>query len=379
MILALFAAFAGLILHSLVIYPLVLGVLAAAFGRRSRSEERHVPEVSVVIPAYNEEAVIARKIENTLALDYPREKLEILVASESNDATDAIVGRYAERGVTLVSSPVRKGKVANVNRAIPRSRGEILLLTDANAILRPDALRKIVRHFADPRIGSVSGRLVYENPGGGGAGASEGLYWSLEHWIKRASSRLFSLPGANGSIFAVRRSCYRPISEDRGDDFEIPVRCILDGYGSILDPDAVSVEEASPGFRHEYRRKVRIVSWMLRSALILLGEALARRRWLLAFQLLSHKINRWALPLWLLGLFATSLFLADRGPAFRAAASAQAGFYLVSAGLLAADRAGMRLRGLLGIPAYFLVVNAASVVGIFSCLTGREVTWHKTR
>lgn len=379
MILALFLVFAGLIVHSFVIYPLFLGIAAALFGRSSRSREGFFPAVSAVIPAYNEESLIARKIENTLALDYPRDRIEILVASESDDGTDEIVRRYESRGVKLVPSPVRRGKVANVNAAVPLAGGEILLLTDANAMLRSDALRKITRHFADPGIGSVSGRLTYENPGEGGAGASEGLYWGLEQWIKRASSRLFSLPGANGSVFAVRRSCYRPIAEDRGDDFEIPIRCILDGHGSILEPDAISVEEAAGGFEQEYRRKVRIISWMLRSALILLGEAVARRRWLLAFQLVSHKINRWALPLWLAGLFVTSLMLRDRGAIFLAAAAAQAVLYAGCAVFLAADRAGWRLRGLLGLPAYFLVVNAASVVGIFSCLAGRDVTWHKTR
>jgi cellulose synthase/poly-beta-1,6-N-acetylglucosamine synthase-like glycosyltransferase len=379
MALAAFALCAGLILYSYVAYPILLWALAGLLGRRSRADEAHAPSVSVLIPAYNERAIIAAKIENTLALDYPREKLEVIVASESDDGTDDVVASYAERGVRLLPSAVRRGKVANLNRAVPESRGEVLLFTDANAMVRPDALRKIVRHFADPRIGSVSGRLVYANPGGGAAGESEGLYWGMEQLLKRASSRLFSLPGANGSLFAVRRSCHRPIAPDRGDDFEIPIRCIVDGHGSILEPEAVSVEEATAGFLHEYRRKVRIINWMLRSALILLGEAVRNRRWLLVFQLLSHKVNRWAVPVWLAGLFAANLFLLDEGRFFRAAAAAQAGFYAAALAFLAVDRLVAPLKGLLGVPAYFLVVNAASLVGIVTCLLGREVTWHKTR
>jgi cellulose synthase/poly-beta-1,6-N-acetylglucosamine synthase-like glycosyltransferase len=377
--LILFFVFAGLILYSFILYPVILWALALLFGRRSRADEGHTPSVSVLIPAYNEEGVIARKIENTLVLEYPPEKLEILVASESDDGTDGIVRSYEGRGVILLPSDRRRGKVANLNRAVPESGGEILLLTDANAMLQPDALRKIVRHFADERIGSVSGRLTYDNPGGGGAGASEGLYWGMEQIIKRASSRLFSLPGANGSIFAVRRQCYRPIAEDRGDDFEIPIRCIVDGHGSILEPEAISMEDATGGFVQEYHRKVRIINWMLRSALILLGEAIGRRRWLLAFQLLSHKINRWAVPVWLVGLFVANLFLLDRGTLFQATAAAQAGLLAVAVIFLAVDRLITPLRGLMGVPAYLLVINAASIVGIVSCLLGREVTWHKTR
>ena len=379
MALALFLLFAGLILYSYLLYPLLLWGLALLFGRRSRSDERHTPTVSILIPAYNEEAVIGRKIDNTLSLDYPRERLEIVVASESDDGTDAIVRRREAEGVRLLPSDVRRGKVANLNRAVPRTRGEILLFTDANAMLRPEALRKIVRHFADERIASVSGRLTYANPAGGAAGESEGLYWGMEQIIKRASSRLFSLPGANGSVFAVRRRCYRPIAEDRGDDFEIPIRCIVDGHGSILEPEAVSVEEATGGFVQEYRRKVRIVNWMLTSALILLREALERKRWLLAFQILSHKINRWAAPFWLIGLLAVNLLLLDGGRVFQAAAAAQAAFYALALVLLAVDRGVAPLRGRLGLLPYFVVVNAASLVGVLTCLLRREVAWHKTR
>lgn len=375
----LFALFAFLALYSFVVYPPVLALLAALFGRASRADEAHTPTVSVLIPAYNESEVIEAKIRNTLELDYPRSRIEILVASESDDATDGIVLGFAEQGVRLLPSQVRRGKVANLNRAVPESRGEILLLTDANALLEPAALRRLVRHFADERIGSVSGRLAYANPAGSGAGASEGLYWSMEQIIKRASSRLFSLPGANGSIFAVRRTCYRPIAEDRGDDFEIPIRCIVDGHGSILESSAVSVEEATGGFVQEYRRKVRIINWMLASALILLREAAARGRWLLVFQLLSHKINRWALPVWLAGLLVSNLFLLGDGWLYKAGAAAQIMVYLVSGLFLVVDRRVAPLKGLMGVPAYFLVVNAASLVGILTCVLGREVRWHRTR
>jgi cellulose synthase/poly-beta-1,6-N-acetylglucosamine synthase-like glycosyltransferase len=373
------ALFAGLLFYSPLIYPLILAAIAGLFGRRSRPDGNYTPGVSLLIPAYNEESIIEAKIRNSLALDYPREKLEIVVASESDDRTGEIVRRFEADGVRLLHSEVRRGKVANLNRTVPETSGEILLLTDANAMIKPDALRKLVRHFADDRIGSVSGRLTYENPEGGGAGASEGFYWAMEQFIKRSSSSMFSLPGANGSIFAVRRRCFRPIAEDRGDDFEIPIRCIIDGYGSILEPEAVSVEGATAGFLEEYRRKVRIINWMLRSALILLKEAIQRRRWLLAFQLLSHKINRWAMPIWLMGFFVATVFLAMSDPVFGIIAGAQAAAYLIALIFLMVNNLIRPLKGLMGLPAYFLVVNAASFVGIVTCLLGRQVTWYKTR
>jgi len=379
MALAAFLLFAGLILYSYFVYPILLGLLALLFGRSSRADDAHEPSVSVLIPAYNEEGFIARKIENALALEYPREKIEILVASESDDGTDAIVLRYEKEGVRLLPSAIRRGKVANLNRAVPESHGEILLFTDANAMIRPDALRKMVRHFADPRIASVSGRLVYANPDSSAAGHAEGIYWGMERLLKTASSRIFCLPGANGSLFGVRRSCYRPIAEDRGDDFEIPIRCIIDGFGSILEPEAISVEGSTLRFLHEYRRKVRIINWMLRSAMILMAEAVRRGRWWLVFQLLSHKINRWAGAFWLAGLFAANLLLLDRSPFFQLTALAQAGFYAMAGTLLIIDHTVRPLSGWLGLPVYFIVVNAASAVGIITCLLGREVTWHKTR
>ena len=373
-----FLTFAALIVYSYVVYPTVLCILAALFGRRGGADETYTPTVSVLIPAFNEEDVIARKIENTLELDYPRDKLEVIVASESSDGTDAITRRYEKQGVRLLSSTVRRGKVANLNRAIPESRGEILLLTDATAMLRPNAMRKMVRHFADGRIGSVSGRLIYAKHSGTAAAVAEGIYWEMEQILKWASSRLFSLPGATGSLFAVRRRCYRLLSADRGDDFEIAICCILDGHGAIQDPEAISVEEATGSLLHVYRRKVRISNWMFRSALILLAEAIRRGRWLLALQL-SHRINRWAVPAWLIGLLASTLCLLDREPLFQVIAAAQVGLYTIALSFFIIDRIVRPLKGWLGMPSYFLVVNAASLVGIITGLLGYKVTWYKTR
>jgi cellulose synthase/poly-beta-1,6-N-acetylglucosamine synthase-like glycosyltransferase len=355
----------------------VLTLLSKIAGRAFREDGAHEPSVSLLVPAYNEQRVIAEKIENALALDYPQDKLEIVVASESDDDTDAIVARYAPRGVRLLTSDVRRGKAANLARAVPSARGEILLFTDANGMFRQDAVRLLVRWFADARVGSVSGRLAYRNPYGTASAYGEELYWDLEMMVKRASSNLGSLPGANGSIFAMRRSLYRPISERRGDDFELPIRVILQGYASLLERDAVSEEAPAGTYLDEYRRKVRIINWMVVSALILLKEAVLAGRWLLAFQLLSHKLNRWAVPFWLLALAPVTLWLVPRSGIFVAAALIQGGLYTLALLGLALHGGGVRPPRLASLALYFITVNAASLMGLLSRAAGREVRWHK--
>lgn len=377
---ALFWVLCGLILWSYAAYPLVLAVLSSLLRRERRADPSHTPAITILIPAYNEERVIAAKLANTLGLDYPRERLEILVASESDDRTDAIVGPIAAGAdvpVTLLTSPVRRGKVANLFHAVPHARGEVLVFTDANAMLRRDALRKLARNFADPRVGSVSGRLVYREAGGAASAEAERTYWDFEMLLKGASSAMGSLPGSNGSLFAVRRELYRPISETRGDDFELPIRVILDGHESILEPEAVTIESAAADYGQEFRRKVRIINWMSVSALILLGEAIRARRWLLVVQLVSHKLNRWAAAFWLLALAPVSAALAPLGGVYLGAAAAQGLLYGLALAGLIADRMGMPLPRALGLPLYFVVVNAASMAGILTRLAGRDVAWHK--
>jgi cellulose synthase/poly-beta-1,6-N-acetylglucosamine synthase-like glycosyltransferase len=375
-----FWSLCALILWSFIVYPLVIELIALVAGRRYLRDDALVLPVSILIPAYNEERIIAAKIENALALDYPADKMEIIVASESSDATDDIVrGFVATHGarVKLLTSPIRRGKVANLHRAVPSSTGELLVFTDANAMFKRDALRLLVRNFADPRVGAVSGRLVLKVPGRSPSGTAEQAYWGLEMMIKRASGALGSLPGANGSMFALRRGVYRPISEHRGDDFELPIRAIIDGHASILELEAISEEETSQKYRQEYRRKVRIINWMIVSALILFKEAVMSGRWLLAFQLLSHKLNRWATAIWLLALLPVSLLLAQRGRIYLLAVALQVVIYALALVGLALRSAGLRVPKLFGHPLYFVVINSASLMGILTCITGRQVTWHK--
>jgi cellulose synthase/poly-beta-1,6-N-acetylglucosamine synthase-like glycosyltransferase len=361
-------------------YPLLLWLIGRVQKKTATPpapEPRDWPALTLLIAAYNEEAVIGEKLENSLALDYPPDRLEIVVASESTDRTNEIAGSYRGRGVKLYAFRQRRGKPALLYSTVPLARGEIVIFSDANALYEPQALKKLARHFADPRLGCVSGQLVYDG-GAGAAAAGESLYWRYEQWLKRLESRLGALLGANGSLFALRKSLYAPLSETRGDDFELPVRVLLQGYRAILDPEARSHEQPSGSVRAEYRRRVRIVSWFLASARQLLGEAWRRRRLLLAVQLLSHRLLRWAAPLFLL-LLLGSCAGAEKG-FYRAALAAQLVFY--GAALLGwrleARRASLPL--LLRLPYCFCAIHVAMLVGLGRGLSAPGVAaWEKVR
>jgi len=361
-------------------YPLLLWLLGLARKKPpapDAAEPRDWPALTLLIAAYNEEAVIGEKLENSLALDYPPEKLEIVVASESTDRTNEIVESYRRRGVKLHAFRQRRGKPALLHSTVPLARGEIVVFSDANALYELQALKRLARHFADPRLGCVSGQLVYDG-GTGAAAAGESLYWRYEQWLKRLESRLGALLGANGSIFALRKSLYAPLDETRGDDFELTVRVLLRGHRAILDPEARSHEPSSSGVRAEFRRHVRIVSWFLESTWMLLAEAWRGRRAQLAVQLVSHRLLRWAAPLYLLGLLASSA--AAESGFYRAAFGAQLAFYAAALLGWQLDARGTSLPALLRLPYYFCALHVAALVGLGRGLSApRVAAWEKVR
>lgn len=362
----------GCLLAPHVLYPALLAVMGVLRGKRPRQAEIE-PLVSLLISAYNEERVIAAKLDNSLALDYPRDRLEIVVASESTDATNAIVSAYANRGIRLLAYAGRKGKGPTLFASVPQTCGEIIVFSDANGFYEPDAIRKLVRNFADPRIGCVSGRLVYRRADHR-AGASESAYWRSEVSKKLLESRLFSLLGANGSIFALRRESYRPLSERRGDDFELPTRVLLSGQGAIMDPEAISVEEPEDNDAGQFKRRIRIVAWNFASAASLAREAMRQRRWLPLLQLLT-RLARWCGPVFLLTLLPASAALAVT-PFYRWVLLAQLAFY-------AAAAAGLALRktrgpAILRLPYSFCLNNLAMLMGVLR--SARQApTWERVR
>jgi cellulose synthase/poly-beta-1,6-N-acetylglucosamine synthase-like glycosyltransferase len=308
-------------------YPFVLWALTKLRSRNIVKAEIF-PRVSIIIAARNEADKIRQKIEHTLALDYPAERLDILVASDaSDDGTDEIVKEYAGRNVSLVRAPQRKGKEHVQALAVAVARGDILVFTDAATILERDALWRLMANFADPTIGAVSTEdLIVDALGNPTA---EGLYVKYEMWVRRLEGRFHSLVGLSGSCFAIRRELCSDWSPVLASDFMGALRAARKGYRSIPDPAALGRFVALASTQAEMRRKIRT---FLRGITVLMAnlDMLNPLRYgRFAFQLASHKLLRFVAPFLLLTAFVTSIFLSS-APLYGAIFCAQLGFYLLA-------------------------------------------------
>jgi len=369
----------GVIAYVYAGYPLLLALLTGLGLRRPIAIGAGEPGVTLLISAFNEAEVIAAKIENTLALDYPREQLDVIVISDaSDDGTDAIVEHYASQGVRLLRMNDRGGKTLGLNAAVRIARGEIVVFSDANAMYQRDALRQMVRNFADPAVGAVVGESTYAEAEGG-AQQSEGLYWKYETAIKRLETQLGSTVGGDGAIYAIRRVLYRDMRADALSDFVNPMQIVMSGRRCVYEPEARSVEEAAEGFDKEFRRKVRIVNRAWRATWTLPALLNPLRFGWFSLQLVSHKLLRWLMPLFLVGFFAVNLLLIDSGIVYRASLALQLVLYaLALVGYLA--RGSKALPRALSVPYYFCLVNIASARGIIEAYRGRTyTTWATPR
>lgn len=355
-------------------YPLTLAVIAALRRDRPVRPGTGTPSVTLVISAYNEEGVLRTKLENALALDYPADKLEIIVASDgSTDRTVAIAREFAPRGVVVHEYRTNRGKNAALNDTVPLARGEIVVFTDANGMYRPDALRRLVAYFDDPRVGCVCGELIYLNYSRNPVAEGYGTYWRFDQLQKRLESRLLTLLGANGSIFAVRRRLYRPLPNTVCNDMVLPILIAAAGHAVVYAPDAVSTEAGSTDLHEELRRRSRIIARGILGVRAVTGEIVAARRWLLGWELLWRKAVRYAMPLWFLLLLVTS-------------ASLPAPWHLLAglqlAGWLVAPVAALlpqgRLRRLASPALYLGVGTLAALLAWVQLLAGRDFSRWET-
>lgn len=358
-------------------YPLILWSLSLLRGKSPVKKDIY-PKVSLIISAYNEEKVIAEKLQNSLVLDYPKDKLEIIVASEAIDKTNEIVEHFRNQGVILYGYEQRDDKAATLFKTAPKTKGQIIAFSDANAMYEKDAIKKLVRNFNDERIGCVSGQLKYLNPNNTSTSIGEGLYWKYEIGLKKLESRLFSLLGANGSIFAIRKELYSPMSYDRGDDFELPIRVTQNGHGAVLEPEAISWEKGSDVAQEEFKRKERIIAWNMKSCLLLLKECFSKKRYLLVFQLISHKFLRWLFPIFAMGLLISNIFLL--GLFYRILLILQILFYITGGIGYLLDTKKIKVPKLFLVPYYVCLIHCGAVCGMRLLLfSEQKTTWEKVR
>lgn len=360
-------------------YPALAVLVARVAGRRPRATDA-TPSVTLVIAAHNEERDIAAKLENALAQDYPAGLLEIVVASDcSTDRTDQIVASYASLGVRLHRQTARLGKTAAQNGAAATATGEILVFSDATTMYAPDAIRQLVRPFADPAVGCVAGRLAYVDSFETAVGRGCRSYWDYEVLIKEAESALGGLVGVSGAIYAVRRSAHRPLVPEMIDDFAIASDLRLRGYRTVLASDAVAFEETNGRANDEFRMRVRVIEQSMRVLARYRAALNPARTGLFAVELLSHKVLRYAAPFLLLAASIASVPAAAGSTFFALLLAGQAAFYLAALAGWAGARAGLRL-GPLAIPYYFALANTAVIVAFAKFVTGRShVTWEPNR
>jgi len=368
----------AIILYVYLGYPLLLMVLTG-LQQKKVDKSDILPSVALIISSYNEENVIEQKILNSLNLDYPKELLEIVVASEATDRTNEIISRYKNAGIKLFSFDNREGKAATLYKVVPMTEGDIVVFSDANAIYDRQSIRKLVRNFHDKSVGCVSGRLQYSNPHQVTSGKGELTYWFYENFLRKVSSGAVA-----GSIFAMRREAYCPLSKYRGDDFELAINAAINGYRITYDEEAVSFEEVSETTGHEFKRKVRIASWNLESAFMLLMQALRAKRLFIAFKICSHRILRWLIPLFLIALFVSNLILyLGQYDSFNVTLVfySQCAMYALALICYICDRFfGLKLSGGIWIPYYFCMVNYAALVGICKILFRKtEILWEVKR
>lgn len=361
-------------------YALVISLLAKTV-RRPHHMQPITPRVTLLVAAYNEQDVIEAKLDNCLALDYPRDRLEIVVVADgSTDRTPELAARYRAHGVRVEYRPERRGKIHALNRVMPLVEGDIVVSSDANSMLNPESLRKLVRHFADPQVACVAGekRIMRRH---GDVSAGEGLYWRYESYLKRCDSDLSSVMGAAGELIALRRSCYEPVEEDTIiEDFVVSMRLVDRGLRVIYEPDAYSMEEASPSITEEFKRKTRIVAggWQ---AVARLGSLLYPKRPLITFQYVSHRVLRWVLvPFLLILAFCSNALLAlGADPIYRTLWLGQVLFYGLAAYGWNRQAHGGR-NPLYYVPFYFVFLNYAALVGCLRFMRGTQpVTWEKVQ
>lgn len=360
-------------------YPCIILLLSLIIGKKIRKVDIE-PMVSIIITAYNEENKISQKIENSLLLDYPKDKLEIIVASDgSTDSTNEIVRKYTDRGVQLIYVEGRVGKTETQNKAIKITKGEIIVFSDAASMYKKDAIRKLVRNFTNSEIGGVCGKCQYIEPEKGGqTSIPTKLYWWYETLLKKTQTHIGVITGASGLIYAIRKELYFPLPPHIISDMVEPMMIVKKNKRFVYEPEAIAYEETTTDFRREFNMRVRVISRGM------VGIFYSRKLlnpfkygWI-SFQLFSHKILRWFIPLYLIGIFMTNAFLISEN--FYLHLFVIQNIFYLSAILSFYLQNQSKRNVVLDFFAYICVLAAASFVALFKVLEGKQsIVWSTDR
>jgi len=337
------------------------------------------PPVTFLITAYNEEESIRQKLENTLNLDYPKDKLEIIVASDgSTDRTEEIVKEFRDKGVILHRVEGRVGKTETQNQAVNIVTGDIIIFSDATTKYKRDAIKKIVRNYNDPTVGAVSGRYEYIDPKGTQVGLATIVFWRYENFIKSRQTKIKTITGACGCIYSVRRELYEPLRRDVISDLVEPLKILEKGYRIAFEPEAIAYEQTTERSSQEFNMRIRVISRGMNGLLSVKGLLNPFRYGFVSFQLVSHKVLRWLIPFFVTILFFSNLALLGNR-FYNLIFILQVFFYLFALLGWVVDHYNKKFK-LFSLPLYFCVVNLASAVSLIKTIWGeKDIVWETTR
>jgi poly-beta-1,6-N-acetyl-D-glucosamine synthase len=385
LLLALFLIGLTIIAYTYLGYGLVIFLLSKIRGRKKsplNQPDSLLPEVTILIAAYNEEQFIEEKIKNTLSLDYPADKLSVFFVTDgSTDSTPDIIKKF--HAVKLFHETQRRGKIHAVNRVMKFVKTPIVIFSDANTILNVEAIKNIVQHYQDPSVGGVAGeKRIFKLAEDNASGAGEGFYWKYESFLKKKDSEVYSIVGAAGELFSIRTELFEePDHNTIIEDFVLSLGITAKGFRFAYEPDAYAMETASANVNEEWKRKVRICAGGFQAMAKLKTLLNPFRHGILSFQYISHRVLRWTLaPLFLPVIFICNIFLAIQGPLFlKLMLAAQVGFYLLAfLGYLLRDKK-ISIKGFF-VPYYFTVMNLSVYAGFARYMKGKQsVVWERAQ
>lgn len=365
------------LVHTYFIYPALLALLSRLIGKKNPEREEFTPNVSLIIAAYNEEDVISRRIENALSLDYPKDKLEIIISSDgSTDRTNEIVSSYNDERVVLKAYPANRGRAAVHNDSVKAAKGEIVVFSDANTIFDKDFLRKLVRNFTDPKVGCVSGRLHYLNEDDTSVAENIGLYWKQELFVLEQESKIGTLFLTSGACMAIRKDLFRPIEVYYDIDFICPLDVILQGYRVIHEPEAIAYDTMPSSIGGELKARTRIATRNLAGILSRKTLLNPLRHPIMFFSILSHKLIKYWGPFFIIVAFLSNALLLD-SMFYRVVFVGQLLFYIGALIGWQFERKGKEVP-ILSTLFSFLLANIGFFRGSLRVLLGRTITTYKS-